>query len=111
MIEEKTISGCLKICFTEKGAQAALRYKILECKDELKGKYYVVIFDIPESERKIRNLFRLFLKEANFLRLQHSVWLTQKNIKGQLSELIKSAGAEKWIKIITAVDITNFKQE
>lgn len=111
MIAEKKVSGRLKICLTEKGAQAALRYKILDCQDALKDKYYIVIFDIPESERRIRNLFRLFLKEAHFIRLQHSVWLTQKEIMEPLMALIKSAGAEKWIKIITAIDITNFKQE
>lgn len=108
LIEERKISGCLRFCLTEKGKKSALRHQIIKCQNNLKDKYYVVIFDIPETERKIRSLFRLFLKEANFIRLQQSVWVTQKDIKEQLLELIKSANAEKWIKIITAIDITNF---
>lgn len=35
----------------------------------------VVIFDIPERRRGIRNRLRLFMREYGFVRLQDSVWI------------------------------------
>lgn len=107
-LEEKRRGERLELCLTEKGKKAALRHQISNCDDILKDKYYVVIFDIPETERRIRQFFRLFLKEADFVQLQKSVWATQKNVLESLKELIHDANAGKWVHIITAIDITDF---
>lgn len=111
LIKEEKVGDQLVFCLTEKGKNVALRYKILYCNDLIKDKYYLVIFDIPELERKTRDFFRHFLKEAGFIRLQQSVWLTQKDIEEYLAELIRAAGAEKWIHIVTATKISNFSFE
>lgn len=107
-IEERKRGNRLILCLTDKGKKAALRHQITECNKLLKNKYYVVVFDIPESERNVRFFFRRFLKEADFVQLQKSVWVTQKEIFKPLKELIQAAEAEKWIHIITAADISNF---
>ena len=39
------------------------------------GKYRVIIFDIPEEKKKIRNVIRRQLMTWGFLRLQNSVWV------------------------------------
>lgn len=39
------------------------------------GRWRVVIFDIPERRRGIRNRLRLFMQEYGFVRLQDSVWI------------------------------------
>jgi hypothetical protein len=39
------------------------------------GRWRVVIFDIPEYRRGIRNRLRLFMSEYGFVRLQDSVWI------------------------------------
>ena len=38
-------------------------------------KWRVIIFDIPEKKRKIRDHVRMILSEAGFQRLQNSVWV------------------------------------
>jgi CRISPR-associated endonuclease Cas2 len=38
------------------------------------GKWYIVIFDIPEVRRKIRNILRFHLKKIGFVQVQGSVW-------------------------------------
>lgn len=38
------------------------------------GKYRLVIFDIPEKKRGIRDQFRTLVKNAGFYHLQDSVW-------------------------------------
>lgn len=39
------------------------------------GRWRVVIFDIPERRRGVRNRLRLFMQEYGFVRLQDSVWI------------------------------------
>src|SRR3989344_7059632 len=38
------------------------------------GKWRLVIFDIPENKRELRDKFRTLLKKNNFYKLQHSVF-------------------------------------
>src|SRR3989344_2901622 len=40
------------------------------------GKWRLVIFDIPEKNKKAREALRRKLKDLNFVRLQDSVWVT-----------------------------------
>lgn len=39
------------------------------------GRWRVVLFDIPERRRGIRNRLRLFMSEYGFVRLQDSAWI------------------------------------
>jgi CRISPR-associated endonuclease Cas2 len=39
------------------------------------GHWRVVLFDIPERRRGVRNRLRLFMQEYGFVRLQDSVWI------------------------------------
>lgn len=39
------------------------------------GKWRVVIFDIPEKIKKVRQQVRIILRGAGFIRLQDSVWV------------------------------------
>ncbi|NQU83271.1 MAG: CRISPR-associated endonuclease Cas2, partial [Parcubacteria group bacterium] len=100
----------LELCLTEKGKKAALRYQVLKC-NNLTQNYCIIIFDIPESEKNIRTFFRKFLKEADFVQLQKSVWVTQKDVGDYLIELIYLAKAKKWIHVITATKISDFSFE
>lgn len=40
------------------------------------GKWKIVIFDIPEKQKYMRNIFRGFLKRKGFIRLQNSVFVS-----------------------------------
>jgi hypothetical protein len=39
------------------------------------GRWRVVLFDIPERRRGVRNRLRLFMQEYGFVRLQDSAWI------------------------------------
>lgn len=39
------------------------------------GRWRVVLFDIPERRRRVRNLLRKFMQEFGFVRLQDSAWI------------------------------------
>lgn len=65
--------------------------------EEWDGKWRVVVFDIPEQKRIIRNLFRRNLKKWGFKHLQKSVWISRKNVTEKLFSYIKDLGVEKWV--------------
>lgn len=68
------------------------------------GKWRLVIFDIPEDKRGIRDLFRRKLKEWEFKRWQQSVWITKKNITGKLRKLIAELEITPWVAVIESED-------
>lgn len=68
------------------------------------GKWRIVIFDIPESKRTVRNLLRRRLQDWNFKIWQKSVWVSKRNITNKLRKLISELGIEKWVAIIESND-------
>lgn len=76
----------------------------IEVEEEWDGKWRIVIFDIPEQKRIIRNLFRRRLKTWGFRKWQQSVWITQRNVTQKLRLLIHDLKIEDWIAIIESDD-------
>ena len=64
---------------TEVGEQMleleSLREKSAKKPKRWDGRWRVVLFDIPERRRGVRNRLRLFMQEYGFVRLQDSVWI------------------------------------
>lgn len=76
----------------------------IEVEEEWDGKWRIVIFDIPEQKRVIRNLFRRRLKEWGFKRWQQSVWITKRNITKKFRILIQDLKIKDWIAVIESED-------
>jgi len=53
----------------------SLREKSAQKPKRWDGRWRVVLFDIPERRRGVRNRLRLFMQEFGFVRLQDSVWV------------------------------------
>ncbi len=70
------------------------------------GKWRVVIFDIPEEKRIIRNLFRRNLKKWGFKHLQKSVWMSKRDVFNKLEAYIKDLGIEKWVVVMEVDRLT-----
>jgi len=65
-------------------------------------KWRLVIFDIEEAARGIRDLFRIKLKELGFAQLQKSVWITPHDVLADFKEFIEANNlGEKVILIET----------
>lgn len=64
---------------TELGKQVlefeSLRDKALQKPKRWDGRWHVVLFDIPERRRRVRNQLRRFMQEFGFMRLQDSAWI------------------------------------
>lgn len=70
------------------------------------GKWRVVIFDIPEQKRRIRDMFRRKLKHWGFQNWQQSVWVTKNNVTDKLRKSIAELGIEKWVAILESDNIS-----
>ena len=79
LIEISEESGQTVVKITDEGRVRALRYKLMEM--EIKRpqtwdkKWRIVIFDIPEKYKRMREIFRQHLKLLGFYPLQKSVWV------------------------------------
>lgn len=79
LISTKVENGEVVLRLTDKGKEKVLKYKI----DDLKipkpkvwdRKWRLVIFDIPNSKKIAREIFRDKLKQLGFYRLQESVFI------------------------------------
>lgn len=103
-VETYKNEGKILIKLTNKGKNQLAIEKALENK-EWDGYFRVVIFDIPEKHRKVRNVFRHRLKEWGFKAWQKSVWASKKNIAKPLREFIKELGIEEWVLVLVSKDV------
>jgi len=91
-----------KISLTEKGLFSRLLGKSKKInKQKNKKYYYLVIFDIPEKLRHVRDLFRKVLYNFGSDRLQKSVFVIETEEGFDLvKKLIKQSKIEEYVKLI-----------
>lgn len=72
--------GSTTVKITQKGMTRALTYQLdtLELKKPKRwdGKWRVVIFDVPEKHRRLRDVFRMRLGQLGLYQLQESVYVS-----------------------------------
>lgn len=98
------------ILLTPRGKRKALKTNfLLESSSGLKkrrdGKFVMVIFDIPEKKRQLRDDFRKFLYSLGFQKLQKSVWVSPYDIQKQLEEMIRFYDLENYVRIFLIEEI------
>ena len=98
------------ILLTPKGKRKALKTKfLLEPSPELKrrkdGKFLMIIFDIPEKKRQLRDEFRKILYSLGSQQLQKSVWVSPFDIQKQLEEVIRIYDLENYVRIFLIEEI------
>lgn len=100
-VETTVNEGKAMIKLTEAGEDA------LGLVDENKPwdkKWRIVLYDIPEKNRRIRDLFRRRLKEWGFRNWQKSLWISKKDVTEKLREFVKKLGISEWVVVIESED-------
>jgi len=117
LVEEEILAnGSFKLTLTKKGRKEARKLNLLGSTIKFKkpkkwdGKWRVVLFDIPESDRIFRTILRKHLYDLNFIKLQHSVFISPYPFEKSILELSRLYSAEKYIRVITALKIDNEKK-
>lgn len=72
--------------------------------------FNLVIFDIPESERKKRAWLRVALRNLNFSLLQASVWIGKNKIPEEFLHDLQDLGIFKYIEILSIGKTGTLKQ-
>ena|SRR3990167_3778574 len=85
----------------DKGRQELILKKLLENKT-WDGKWRVVIFDIPEKHRKLRNVLRSQLRQWQFVPWQKSVWASKKNLEKELDKFLNDTKLSRWVRVLVA---------
>ena len=68
-------------------------------------KWRVVIFDIPETNKRVRQALRETLKVLEFWPLQKSVWISKKDYTKELRKWVQELGLEQHIIIFETDDL------
>lgn len=84
---------------TVKGVAATKTYKPTKLR---KDAYILLIFDIPESERRKRDHLRALLRELSFKKIQQSVWACRYDHREYLAAEIKEYGLENYVIVYEA---------
>jgi len=107
----KNNDGTMEIVLTEKGKKITKQYSLdsLEIKKLRRWdkKWRMVIFDIPEKKRKVRDIFRFHLRRLGFYELQRSVWVYPYECTGEIQYLIDFFHVSQYVHLIEATVISS----
>ena len=103
--------GSIIIELNRNGKKAALTYKIDEMSipkpTRWDGKWRIVLFDIPESIKKLRNTLRTKLRQLGLLELQKSVFIHPYECRDEIDFVIELYNARKFVRFIEATGLDN----
>lgn len=103
-IETSKNEGKMILKLTDRGREEAIIKKLLNRKN-WDGKWRIVIFDIPEKHRKLRQILRGKLKEWEFEKWQKSVWASKKDLTIPLRKFIEEVDLKDWVRVLVANDV------
>lgn len=87
---------------TKKGLRQVKIYKPTKLPE---GARLLLAFDIPETQRHLRDRLRLLLKELSFEQVQQSVWQTKYDHRQYVRAEIEDNGLGKYVKLYEALDL------
>ena len=64
--------------------------------------WYLLVYDVPEVDRKYRDVLRLFLKRMRMGRLQQSVWVSPEDIRADFDDLCETASIGSFAYLLEA---------
>jgi hypothetical protein len=105
LLRTKEIGKRLHIALTENGAYQVFRLKVLNSDLFEDGRVCMVVFDIPESQKRLRQKLRRFLSEAAFIPIQRSVWISPFDAGDALMKLFALTGSRRWIRVFNGIEV------
>lgn len=103
--------GTLTLLLSKMGEHVALTYDIdnMEIKSPAHwdGKWRMVMFDVPEPQKRTRNALRTHFKNVGFYEFQKSVFVHPYPCEKEIEYLIEFYHVRKYVRFIVATDIDN----
>lgn len=100
-IKIASLQGSHGVLLTSKGVQKALRAK---CQFDTKkkrsdGKWIMIIFDIPEKKRVLRDMLRQVLIDLGYEKFQESVWVSPYDVLGNTEAFVRAYQLDIYIRV------------
>ena len=109
--EQQNTDGSITLVLTEMGKERALRFSLdsmqIHTPARWDGKWRLILFDIPERFKKLRDTFREHLRRLGFYEFQKSVFIHPYDCKDELDFLIEFYNARKYVRSIIAEWLDN----
>ncbi|MFZ2522158.1 MAG: CRISPR-associated endonuclease Cas2 [Minisyncoccia bacterium] len=102
--------GTVTFILSKKGKEEALRYNMDEMiipKMKWDKKWRIVMFDIPEKLKKVRDSLRYQLKRLGFIELQRSVFVFPYDCQKEIEYIVEFYNIKKFVRFIVASTVDN----
>ncbi|MBI2474747.1 MAG: hypothetical protein HYV68_03525 [Candidatus Taylorbacteria bacterium] len=107
--EVKQLDGTISVILDEKGRSEVRRFQLQELKlkrpKKWDGYWRVVIFDVPEEFKKIRNVLRSHFKRLGLLEYQKSVFVYPFKCAEEIDQIVSVLYARKFVRQIIATSL------
>lgn len=112
-IRTKPFEKTFGIMLTPKGAQKVLRIKhrIKEKKRRNDGRWLMIIFDIPEKEKRIRERLRNALVDLGYEQLQKSIWVCPYDVHKDTEEFIRFYDISSYVKLFLIGELNELSSD
>jgi len=109
--EKENEDGSITLVLTAEGKQRALTYNLdqIQIKRPAKWdkKWRIVLFDVPEKKRGLRDAIRSHLQQMDFFELQKSVFVHPFPCDNEIKYLTEFYKMGKYVRFIAADSIDN----
>jgi phenylacetic acid degradation operon negative regulatory protein len=78
-------------------------------KKKWSGRWYMLMYDVPEVFRQYRDTLRKFLQRMRMGGIQKSVWITPHDIRPEYADLVTTAGVDRFSVLMEAHNVLGRK--
>ena len=107
--EKQNPDGNITLILTSEGKKKALTYDLekMQIKKPAKWdkRWRIVLFDIPNTKKKIRDILRFHLKKLGFYEFQESVFVYPYDCRNEMDYLIEFYDIRKFVRFVVADSI------
>ena len=95
------------VILTKKGAKKVLKikFKIERKKRRSDEKWQMIIFDIPEKKRCLRDMLREKLRFLEYKMLQQSIWICPYNVQKETEFVLRKYSLDPYVKLFLIKEI------
>ena len=103
--------GTLTLVLSKEGVRVALRYNIDNIAIKNPGhwdkKWRMVMFDVPERLKRVREALRMHFKNMGFYKFQKSVFVHPHPCDSEIEYIMEFYNARKYVRFVVATEIDN----
>lgn len=109
--EKRRADGSVLLVLTPEGRRRAQLFQKRDIEiarpSQWDGRWRIVLFDIPEEKKSLRDIFRRHLQKIGFRELQKSVFIFPFECEREIDSLVRLYEAEEYFRFILATAVSH----